>query len=46
MEQLILPKDYNSELNLHDTQLAIKSVKDYLLALLAHRLILTRASTH
>ena len=29
MENLILPKQYKSELNLHDTQLAIKTVKDY-----------------
>ena len=27
MENLILPKQYKSELNLHDTQLAIKTVK-------------------
>ena len=25
MKELILPKDYKSELNLHDTQLAIKT---------------------
>lgn len=29
MEQLILPNDYESQLNLHDTQLAIKMVKDF-----------------
>lgn len=27
MENLIIPKDYHSELNLHDTQIAIKTVK-------------------
>lgn len=44
MEHLILPKDYKSELNLHDTQLAIKTVKDFFQALLAQRLHLTRVS--
>ena len=29
MEHLIIPKDYHSELNLHDTQIAIKTVKDF-----------------
>ena len=38
MENLILPKQYKSELNLHDTQLAIKTVKDFFQALLAQRL--------
>lgn len=27
MEKFIIPKDYHSELNLHDTQIAIKTVK-------------------
>ena len=44
MENLILPKQYKSELNLHDTQLAIKTVKDFFQALLAQRLHLTRVS--
>ena len=44
MENLILPKQYKSELNLHDTQLAIKTVKDFFQALLAQRLNLTRVS--
>lgn len=44
MENLILPKDYKSELDLHDTQLAIKTVKDFFQALLAQRLNLTRVS--
>ena len=29
MDHLIIPKDYHSELNLHDTQIAIKTVKDF-----------------
>jgi aspartate--ammonia ligase len=44
MEHLILPKDYKSELDLHDTQLAIKTVKDFFQALLAQRLHLARVS--
>jgi aspartate--ammonia ligase len=44
MENLILPNDYKSELDLHDTQLAIKTVKDFFQALLAQRLHLTRVS--
>ena len=44
IEKLILPKDYESPLNLHDTQLAIKTVKDFFQALLAQRLNLTRVS--
>lgn len=44
MGQLILPNDYKSELDLHDTQLAIKTVKDFFQALLAQRLNLTRVS--
>ncbi len=44
MEQLIIPGDYRSELNLHDTQLAIKTVKDFFQGLLALRLNLTRVS--
>lgn len=44
MENLIIPKDYHSELNLHDTQVAIKTVKDFFQGLLALRLNLTRVS--
>lgn len=44
MEQLILPNGYESQLNLHDTQLAIKMVKDFFQSLLAQRLNLTRVS--
>lgn len=29
MSNLIIPKDYHPELNLHDTQIAIKTVKDF-----------------
>ena len=36
MENLILPKQYKSELNLHDTQLAIKTVKDFFQACLLY----------
>ncbi len=44
MEHLIIPKDYHSELNLHDTQVAIKTVKDFFQNLLAERLRLLRVS--
>lgn len=44
MEHLILPKDYQSELNLHDTQIAIKTVKDFFQNLLSLRLNLSRVS--
>ena len=29
MENLKIPKNYHSALNLHDTQIAIKTVKDF-----------------
>ncbi len=44
MSHLIIPKDYQSALNLHDTQIAIKTVKDFFQNLLAERLNLTRVS--
>lgn len=44
MSNLIIPKDYRPELNLHDTQIAIKTVKDFFQTLLAERLHLTRVS--
>jgi len=44
MEHLIIPKDYTSQLNLHDTQIAIKTVKDSFQNLLASRLNLARVS--
>ena len=44
MAKLVLPKDYKSELNLYDTQVAIKTVKDFFQTLLAERLHLLRVS--
>ena len=44
MEKFIIPKDYHSELNLHDTQIAIKTVKDSFQNLLSQRLNLSRVS--
>lgn len=44
MSNLKLPKNYKSELNLHDTQVAIKTVKDFFQTLLAERLNLLRVS--
>ncbi len=44
MEHLIIPNDYHSALNLHDTQIGIKTVKDFFQNLLAERLNLLRVS--
>ena len=44
MDRLIIPKDYHSELNLHDTQIAIKTVKDFFQGIIADRLHLSRVS--
>lgn len=44
MDHLIIPEGYHSELNLHDTQIAIKTVKDFFQNLLALRLNLSRVS--
>ena len=44
MEKFIIPKDYHSELKLHDTQIAIKTVKDFFQNLLSQRLNLSRVS--
>ena len=44
MESLIIPSNYHSELNLYETQVAIKTVKDFFQNLLATRLNLTRVS--
>lgn len=44
MINLVIPKDYHSELNLHDTQIAIKTVKDFFQGILALRLNLARVS--
>lgn len=40
----MIPQNYQSALNLHDTQIAIKTVKDFFQSLLAERLNLSRVS--
>ncbi|MDO5134448.1 MAG: aspartate--ammonia ligase [Eubacteriales bacterium] len=44
MEQLIIPAGYQADLNLHDTQVAIKIVKDFFQQTLAQKLKLLRVS--
>lgn len=44
MDRLIIPKNYESALNLHETQVAIKVVKDFFQNLLSERLNLLRVS--
>ena len=44
MSEIKLPKGYHSQLNLYDTQIAIKTVKDFFQSLLAERLHLLRVS--
>ena len=44
MAKLVIPKNYKSELNLYETQIAIKTVKDFFQSLLAERLHLLRVS--
>lgn len=44
MKQFIIPTNYASALNLHDTQIAIKTVKDFFQNLLSQRLNLARVS--
>lgn len=44
MKNFIVPKDYQSTLNLYDTQIGIKTVKDFFQNLLAERLNLLRVS--
>lgn len=44
MNHLIIPEHYESALNLHDTQVAIKTVKDFFQQTLASRLNLLRVS--
>ncbi len=44
MDNLIIPQDYRSALNLHDTQIGIKTVKDFFQVQLAERLHLLRVS--
>ena len=38
MEQIKIPDGYQSALNLHDTQIAIKTVKDFFQQTLAQKL--------
>ncbi len=45
MEHLIIPKDYVSVLSLYDTQIAIKTVKDFFQQTLASQLNLLRVSS-
>ena len=44
MEHLIIPEGYQSALDLHETQIAIKTVKDYFQKALTKRLNLLRVS--
>ena len=44
MEHLLIPENYQSALSLHDTQIAIKTVKDSFQNLLSERLNLQRVS--
>lgn len=44
MEHLIIPKDYQSVLDLHDTQIGIKTVKDFFQTTLAEQLNLLRVT--
>ena len=44
MKNFIIPDNYQSALNLHDTQVAIKTVKDFFQNLLSARLNLCRVS--
>ncbi|MGN0299820.1 MAG: aspartate--ammonia ligase, partial [Lachnospiraceae bacterium] len=44
MSNLYVPEGYESALNLHDTQVAIKTVKDFFQNLLAERMNLQRVS--
>ena len=44
MKHLIIPEGYESPLNLYETQIAIKMLKDKFQSLLAKKLSLTRVS--
>ena len=44
MEHLLIPENYESALNLYDTQVGIKTVKDFFQNLLAEKLHLLRVS--
>ena len=41
MSDIVIPKNYKSQLNLYETQVAIKTVKDFFQGLLAERLHLS-----
>ncbi len=45
MEHLLIPADYQSPLSLYDTQVAIKTVKDFFQSVLAKQLNLLRVSS-
>ena len=45
MEHLMIPQDYHSALNLHDTQVAIKTVKDFFQKALSEQLNLLRVTS-
>lgn len=44
MKNLVIPDNYTSALNLHDTQIAIKTVKDFFQNQIAQHMNLTRVS--
>lgn len=44
MKNLMIPENYKADLNLHDTQVAIKTVKDFFQKTLSERLNLLRVS--
>ena len=44
MQSFIVPENYHAQLNLHDTQVAIKTVKDFFQQSLSQRLNLLRVS--
>ena len=44
MSDIVIPKNYKSQLNLYETQVAIETVKDFFQGLLAERLHLLRVS--
>ena len=44
MDEIKIPAGYHSDLNLHDTQVAIKTVKDFFQQTLAQKLNLLRVS--
>lgn len=44
MGKIVIPEGYSSELSLHDTQIGIKTVKDFFQSLLSERMNLLRVS--